>query len=37
MQHLDRVDDEELSEYSADPDTRALAAQLRAAHLGPYR
>jgi hypothetical protein len=36
-QHLDRVDDEELSEYSADPDTRALAAQLRAAHLGPYR
>ncbi len=37
MQHLDRVDDEELSEYSADPDTRALAARLRAAHLGPYR
>jgi hypothetical protein len=37
MQHLDRVDDEELSEYTADPDTRALAARLRAAHLGPYR
>ena len=37
MQHLDRVDDEELSEYSADPNTRALAAQLRTAHLGPYR
>jgi len=37
MQHLDRVDDEELSEYTADPDTRALAAQLRTAHLGPYR
>ncbi len=36
MQHLDRVDDEELSEYTADPDTRALAARLRAAHLGPY-
>jgi hypothetical protein len=38
VQHLDRVDDEELSEYTADPQaTRALAAQLRAAHLGPYR
>jgi len=37
MQHLGRVDDEELSEYTADPNTRALAAQLRAAHLGPYR
>lgn len=38
MQHLDRVDDEELSEYTAEPQsTRRLAAQLRAAHLGPYR
>jgi hypothetical protein len=37
IQHLDSVDDEELSEYTADPDTRALAAQLRTAHLGPYR
>jgi hypothetical protein len=37
MQHLDRVDDEELSEYTADPNTRALATRLREAHLGPYR
>jgi hypothetical protein len=38
MQHLDRVDDEELSEYTSDPQTtRVLAARLRAAHLGPYR
>ena len=38
VQNIDRVDDEELSEYTADPQaTRALAQQLRAAHLGPYR
>ncbi|MGH7707082.1 MAG: hypothetical protein ACREM6_04020, partial [Vulcanimicrobiaceae bacterium] len=37
IHRLDRVDDEELGEYTADPATvRALAARLRAARLGPF-